>query len=256
MTGNQSFKFHKTVPVNTYDCDFLANWKPTAFVQAMSQAAADHAEGLGEGIQSIHEKGYYWVLSRLKVKFLKYPHPGDQVHLRTWPKTIQQKLFFIRDFELFDRSGEPVALATSAWLIIDARSRRLIPPAALEGINMPLSPDQSALDEALEKINLPEGGEIRLQQKAAYSAIDIVGHVNNTRYVEALCDSIDFSVHRGYVFDWMQINFDKEVRPEEEVVIKQSVLDEHGSKLGFLGFNLSRQTDAFKAVVGLRPRSA
>ena len=250
-----SFKFEKTFPVNTYDCDFEGRWKPTAFFQVMSESAANHADLLGVGYKAMLEAGYFWVLSRFKVRFLKYPHMGDLVHLKTWPKTIQQKLFYVRDFELFDQTDEPVALGSSAWLVLDANARRLVPPASLPGLTLPANPETFALDEPLEKLKIDDGGEVKVGQKASYSAIDLVGHVNNTRYIDLICDSVDFTHYQTREFDSLQINFDKEVRHGEEVEVRETLLQEDPMKLGFVGNNLSQQTRAFEAVVQLRPKT-
>ena len=250
----QAFKFQRTFSVNTYDCDFEGRWKPTAFFQVMSESAANHADLLGVGYKAMLEVGYFWVLSRFKVRFLKYPQMGDLVHLKTWPKTIQQKLFYVRDYELFDQSEEPVALATSAWLVLDAKSRRLVPPASLPGLKLPSNPEAFALDEPLEKLKMDEDGEVKIRQKASYSAIDLVGHVNNTRYIDLICDSVDIAHYQTQEFDSLQINFDKEVRLGEEVEVRETLLQEEPMQLGFVGNNLSRQTRAFEAVVQLRPK--
>ena len=251
----QAFKFQRTFSVNTYDCDFEGRWKPTAFFQVMSESAANHADLLGVGYKAMLEVGYFWVLSRFKVRFLKYPQMGDLVHLKTWPKTIQQKLFYVRDYELFDQSEEPVALATSAWLVLDAKSRRLVPPASLPGLKLPSNPEAFALDEPLEKLKMDEDGEVKIRQTASYSAIDLVGHVNNTRYIDLICDSVDIAHYQTQEFDSLQINFDKEVRLGEEVEVRETLLQEEPMQLGFVGNNLSRQTRAFEAVVQLRPKS-
>lgn len=250
-----SFKFEKTFPVNTYDCDFEGRWKPTAFFQVMSESAANHADLLGVGYKAMLGAGYFWVLSRFKVRFLKYPQMGDLVHLKTWPKTIQQKLFYVRDFELFDQTEEPVALGSSAWLVLDANARRLVPPASLPGLTLPANPETFALDEPLEKLKIDDGGEVKVGQKASYSAIDLVGHVNNTRYIDLICDSVDFAYYQTQEFDSLQINFDKEVRHGEEVEVRETLLRDEPMKLGFVGNNLSQQTRAFEAVVQLRPKT-
>lgn len=250
----QAFKFQRTFSVNTYDCDFEGRWKPTAFFQVMSESAANHADLLGVGYKAMLEVGYFWVLSRFKVRFLKYPQMGDLVHLKTWPKTIQQKLFYVRDYELFDQSEEPVALATSAWLVLDANARRLVPPASLPGLKLPSNPEAFALDEPLEKLKMDEDGEVKIRQTASYSAIDLVGHVNNTRYIDLICDSVDIAHYQTQEFDSLQINFDKEVRLGEEVEVRETLLQEEPMQLGFVGNNLSRQTRAFEAVVQLRPK--
>ena len=251
----QAFKFQRNFLVNTYDCDFENRWKPTAFFKTMSEIASNHADALGSGYKDLSKAGYFWVLSRFKVRFLKYPQLGDLIKINTWPKTIQQKLFYVRDYELFDQSKEPVALATSAWLVVNAESRRLVSPASLPGLKMPSNPEAFALDEPLEKLKIDENGEVKIRQKASYSAIDLVGHVNNTRYIDLICDSVDFAHYQTQEFDSLQINFDKEVRHGEEVEVRETLLKEDPMILGFVGNNLTKKTRAFEAVIQMRSKS-
>jgi acyl-ACP thioesterase len=249
----ENFKHIEALQVKMYECDFHGRWKPANFFRAIAEAAANHADKLGSGLQEMEAHGYYWVLSRLKIKFLRYPQQKEIVTIKTWPRMIAQKLFYLREFEILDKTENPLALATSAWLVIDTKSRRLVPPRRLQAMPMPSTPWGYALDEQLEKIVLPQGGVQCFSQKAAYSAIDQVGHVNNSRYVEAICDSFDYAVFDHYEIDWMQINYDKEVRPNSELVINMMESPDEANLFGFSGLNLTNQTKAFEAVVKLRP---
>jgi hypothetical protein len=71
--------------------------------------------------------------------------------------------------------------------------------------------------------------------------------------VEAICDSFDYTVFDHYEIDWMQINYDKEVRPNNELVVNMMESPDEANFFGFSGLNLTNQTKAFEAVVKLRP---
>ncbi len=249
---DETFKHIENVRVDMSECDFHGRWKPANIFRTLSEAAGNHADELDSGFKEMEAHGYYWVLSRMKVKFLSYPKGKDVVTVQTWPRMIGQKLFYIREFQIFDEQQNPLVLATSAWLVIDTKSRRLVPPRSVPNLPMATTPWAYALDEQLEKIVLPEGGVQRYSQKAAYSAIDQMGHVNNSRYVEAICDCFDYAVFDQYEIDWLQINYDKEVRPNDKLVVNMIESPEEENLFGFRGLNLTSQTKAFESIVKMR----
>ena len=234
--------------VNSYECDFHGLWKPAVIFQHLSEVAGRHASRLGVGFQTMFAQGFFWVLSRMKVRFLQFPHADEEVLIRSWPKTIQQKLFFVRDFEIVNDQSQPLVLATSAWLVISSTSRRMLPPQALH-FTLPGLPERHALKEALEKLSFDENREERLRFPATYSMVDLQGHVNNARYVEWICDAFPMEMFQTNSIDWLQINYEHEVRSGEEVAVfmKNSAEDKKLWQLS--GENLSAHTPAFTAQV-------
>ena len=247
MTAQPSL-YEKQVLIHAFECDFNQTWKPSAFFQHLTEIAGEHAEQLGFGFESMLAQHYFWILSRLKIQFHAYPKHGETVLVRTWPKTIQQKLFFIRDFEVLRLSGEKLAGASSAWLVIDSQNRRMIPSTRLT-FELPTLPDRNALDEPLEKIVLSEQTEERLQVKASYSDVDILGHVNNGRYVEWISNSFDFETYRRQRPASIQVNYDHEVRPSEHVSIRSAACNTNPHCQLLEGVNLDSGARAFEAQV-------
>ncbi|HOJ00896.1 MAG TPA: thioesterase [Anaerolineaceae bacterium] len=234
--------------VCTFECDFQRRWKPAAMFQHLTEAATSHSEQLGAGFDVMLSQNLFWVHSRMKLLFVAFPKAGDEIIIRTWPKTIQQKLFYIRDFEVLTSSGQPLALATSAWLVIDATRRRMIPPRSLD-IDLPSLPDKSGLDEPLEKLGLDDDGEERLRVRAGYSVVDMLGHVNNSRYIEWICDAFPMEMYERNTLDWIQINYDREVRPGEEVGLLVKEQAGENAVWQVVGNNHSNGTLAFEALL-------
>lgn len=254
MNNETKFKYIEKIRMSGNDCDFHGQWKPAAFFRAIGDVALHHSETIGAGVAEMTAHDCFWVFSRTKIKFLRYPSFDEQITVRTWARKIQQKIFYVREAELLDEENNFVALTTSAYLVVDMEHRSLVPASRLPWVNFNLNPDEYAIDEQLEKLVLPEGGEECYRQKIAYSAVDPNGHTNNSRYVEAICDCFDFDRYKTQEIDWMQINFDKEVRPKETIAISCVELPEQDMFYGLSGNNLSSQNRAFEALVKFRPR--
>jgi acyl-ACP thioesterase len=168
----------------------------------LQEIAGHHAGALGVGVEELFKKGLTWFLSRMRLLIDRSPRTGERIEVRTWPSGID-RLFALRDFVVTDGEGAPLASATSAWLVMDARSRK---PARIQSIWD--SPDTSAIPRALPggvpklspmKMRKPDnegsssGGQasgIRESRfPVMYSDIDVNLHVNNTSYVRWVIES-------------------------------------------------------------------
>lgn len=248
----QPYIYQTKIAVRSFECDINRRWKPASFFQHLTEAAGHHAEKLGCGFEGMYARNLFWVHSRMKIKFLRFPVDGETITITTWPKTIQQKLFFVRDYQIHAEDGEQLAAASSAWLVISATERRMVPPLST-GLDLPCIPDKAALDESLDRLSVGEGGEERLKLTANYSAIDMLGHVNNSRYVEWICDSFPVETYKDNQLDWMQINYDKEIRPGESVVVNRHQTDDNLAQWAVNGVNITNGTKAFEAIGRWKP---
>ena len=245
----------ETARARAYECDFRGCWKPAAFLQAMQEAAALHAADLGVGYEQLQAREMAWVLSRVKIRFLDQARLGETVVLRTWPRGVQQKLFFTREFEITAGDGRTLALATTGWVLIQPVRRRILASAVLSA-DLPLQ-DVPALDELLEKIAVPDGLPELGSFSAAYSAVDVMGHVNSARYLEWLADCFPFEEHQLRRLAWIQVNFANEVKPGERVLISAGPqgAPEDGTWLA-QGSILPAGTRAFDAAFAWSPLPA
>ncbi len=237
----------ETTAVRTCETDLNGRWKVGCFFQAMQDAATHHAASWGYDFQSLLAAGRVWILSRLRIRFDDFPSEGEAVTIRTWPRGISRRVFFLRDFE-FRGPGGMLAAATSAWVLIDPVSRHLLSPQALERA-VPGNDGLTALAGPLEKIHVPAELPERLTVVAGYSAVDTLGHVNNARYVEWACDSIPFDLYRRGRLQWLQVNYLSEVRPGERVSIRSG---EAEGAWRIYGQNLDRDQRAFEALATFR----
>jgi medium-chain acyl-[acyl-carrier-protein] hydrolase len=237
------------VTVKSYETDFQERWRPACVFQVMQDAATHHAAHLGFEYAAMLAQNRIWILSRVKVRFFDLPHVGAPVEIRTWPKGIQQKVFFMRDFVMTGPDGQPVAQATSAWILVNPVVRRMLLPQALP-IPVPDNGGLSAMDDVLERIHLPSGLPECLRVRAAYSTVDQLSHVNNARYVEWISDCFPFEQYASARLDWLQINYVNEVRPDETVSIAAAPCDPAPGGWAVQGTNLTSGLPAFEASLG------
>jgi acyl-ACP thioesterase len=247
------------IRIKSSETDFQQKWKPAYVLQALLEAAGNHANYHGFGFYGMLDQDIAWVLSRLKIRFYDLPTMNEPVIIQTWLKGIQQKIFFMRDFKLDRPDGRPVAVASYAWLMINLKTRRLLPPQAVN-MTFPYMNGMVALDEPLEKIGVPDDLPERMTVDANYSAIDVLGHVTSTRYVEWICDCFSLDEYRSRSLDWLQVNYVNESKPGERLAIAAgpvaSTADAtNPSNWLVKGTNLNSGQRAFEAALGWKASS-
>ncbi len=235
--------------VKTYETDFLGNWKLSSLLGELTEFASHHAAALGFSYDKMLENEMVWVLSRLKLRFFETPTFGTPLVVKTWPKGISQRLFFMRDFDLRTKDDRKVVAASFAWLLVNPRLRRILPPQSLAG-RVPDNGGQSALTEELEKLSLPEKLEPRFEVEARYSTIDLLGHANSARYVDWISDCFSLDDYRARRLDWLQLNFINETRPGERLAISAGPDEDDPTCWYVRGLNQATGLTAFESALG------
>jgi medium-chain acyl-[acyl-carrier-protein] hydrolase len=242
--------------VETQNVDFLGLWRPSRMLEHLIDTASRHAAILGYSYEDLVQQRIVWVLSRLNVHFYRRPGIGEQVSTRTWIKGIQQKLFFLRDFEMKDKAGEKVLAASFAWLLIDTGSRRILPASSMK-VTLPDPEGQNALTETLEKLNAPEGMPEAFVAPVTYGIVDILGHATSARYVDWIFDCFPLETYREKQVSQLRLNFVREILPGEQVSIRAARQDGAIPETWMIaGENLSTGERAFEAALSWKEISA
>ena len=217
----EGFKFFQDIFVPCYEVDSSCSLRATSFMDMAQEIAYWAAQGLGFGYDDLQVHRTAWVLSRMHFHFTKAPQWRDRVTLATWHKGAEG-LFYLRDFRLTSETGEELVACTSSWLVIDTGTRRLVRPETLKQI---LGSEgmvaESAIEEPAAKVLAPKDAEPELvfTRKVLYSDIDILGHTNNVRYMVWAMDALDYQLVTSRNVSDVEINFNKETLPGEEVEV-------------------------------------
>lgn len=234
--------------VKTSDTDFQKKMKVSNFFVWMQDVASTHAEHLGFGYDDLLCWELAWILSRKKVYFFDFPLMGEKVSVETWPKGIQQKLFFMREHRLTGSDGRVIALSTSAYILVSTKARKMLPPSALPR-QIYDNDGLSAVEEPLLKIAPAEELSECFSLTPGYSAVDIMEHVNNARYIEWISDCFSMEEHQAGRPKALQINFLNEVKPGETVTLFRGPRPADPNSWYITGVNQTNQSKAFEAEI-------
>lgn len=168
--------------VRGYETDPYGRLSVLCLCQYLQEAAANHAAALGVGLEALNGRNLTWMLSRLRLWVKQLPAAGRRLAVDTWPSG-GDRLFAFRDFAVSTDSGEPIADADSAWLVIDrARRRPLRIEPFLESLRTQERPP--LLAKPIPKLPAPDAGKNKRRFQVRYRDLDANRHVNNVTYVE------------------------------------------------------------------------
>lgn len=208
----------RSFPLRVSECDMSGHWRPGAMLVEMQEAAEAHCEALNCGRNALDGLNQAWVVARLELRILRYPVYGEELTLRTFHRPARHR-FFPRFCEVRTREGELIALSSGLWLVMDLQTRQ-----SVSGDRLPTQlPDNSDMPEVLP---LPKGIEALetsadvLLRTSAYTDLDANGHVNNTRYVDWLCDALGVETMREHPPERITIHFNSEILPERQVEMR------------------------------------
>lgn len=205
-------KFRQELCVPCYQTDRQGLLKPSGFMDMAQEIAYWAAEAMGFGYDSLHIHHTAWVMTRLHIQFLKPVCWRDGVTLFTWHKGYSGISFF-RDFLMRNAAGETAIAATSSWVVIDERSRRMVKPEELLQLMQVEQPDHAIVEPA-PKIILPKEMEPAGEHTVSCTEIDINGHTNNACYVVWAIGCLPAEATLQPVKD-LYVNFNKETTEGE-----------------------------------------
>lgn len=208
MDGTE-FTWKKEMEVPAFAADFRGKIKFYYLCDWLFDAASEHARSLGWGYGDLKKQKRYWVLSRLHVQMQHYPGMHEHITLETWPRGISGA-FALRDFRLSVRDAG-VCLATTAWLILDARNGRPVRINEFSEIH-DYDTGKYAIKEVPGKLPPVEDPDQSLQVPVRYSDLDVNDHVNSAKYIEWIQDSFDKKAYLNRQIGDFMINFLSEGR--------------------------------------------
>ena len=155
--------------------------KSSDLLRLLQDIAGEDATRRGGGQAVLLSHGCTWVLVKNRLAISRWPQPGEELTLTTWPMKGRFALY-PRCFELCDAAGETIIRVESIWAIMDVESRTML-RGEERGIEMEGVEDGRLRPQ--RRLAMPEGGEVFFLTPTA-EQIDGNGHMNNAAYFDAV----------------------------------------------------------------------
>ena len=207
-------KWRSEYRVDSHDLDYNGVARTSALMRFMQESANAQCRALGPSLESLRdEKGLAFLLSRFSAGFYTTVYPYDAIIAETWG--VESRGFsFHRCYRLW-RGDSVIAEAVAVWALVDIEGRR---PVRVTEYHPGFDYDEMLTLDTPPRIVFPSAVPLRLsgEHSVSYGETDRNMHLNNTRYSDMLCDTLDIKDQRIYR---MSFNFLNEAKLGETVKI-------------------------------------
>lgn len=191
----------------------LGNW--------LQEAAGRNAAALGFGESELLRYNLTWVLTRLVLRIARLPRAEEKLRIHTWPSTLDR--FGHRGYEVYDGHGNLIASGGSAWSVMNLADRSMgqLPEALIPCYPSDPRPCPPFACRVIPKLRFEQPA--RALVRVRKDDLDINGHVNNTRYLAWILESLPLtsipkqSESEPSIPRLVDITFRAECFPQEEL---------------------------------------
>ena len=224
MPVSQHFKSKHYKEWNVYfpQCYPNAYLKLQEMANFLQITASEHANLGGVGFSDLQEYKQSWVLNRMRIEIDEMPGWLNEIQVNTWVEELRGAKS-TRNFTI-ERDGKKLVGVSSLWAIFNTERRR--PDVlAINTDHIERFPELHATEKPNDRIALDIETSERFDYKVQFSDIDIVNHVNNTKYLEWCLNHVDPRIVLENQIKAIDLNFMREISLGEDVVIEKSTFD-------------------------------
>lgn len=209
--------------VKSTDCSMDFCLAPYVLLSDLQESADKGANDCGWGRDYINSQGFCWIVLRCELDIIRLPSWREKFTVRTWSEGCK-KLFWDREYEVFDSNGEVIAKGTSVWILANMNDHSPVFPSKLVGAsNFTPQRNLMALGHSCPKLKVPDINffekPVVLSKYGDYTELDHNHHVNNTRYVAWIYDALYKDGRSLTNVKNININYISEVKSGEKVDI-------------------------------------
>ena len=187
------------------------NFNIKSLISYLQEMACAHSTAVGYGLNDTERTNVAWLLLDWKVKMFSHPRFNEELTFKTWPRGFE-KFYSHRDFEVFDSSNNLVAIASSKWVLINAKTKRIgkINDTILNAYGIE---EKAVFDEPLdERPKVPDNLTLNFTYTIQRRDIDTNGHVNNIHYIDYALETLPEDIYNSNEFDNIEIHYKKEIK--------------------------------------------
>ncbi len=215
--------FEKKYTVDGALTDCFGKLKLSALLRFAQDVAGEHCKELSLDWDALAKKQMFWAVIRQKVQITRLPADGETITVQTWPMPTT-RVAYPRSTVAYDADGQELFRAISLWVLMDTNTRGMILPGK-SGVLVPGVVNGTELPAP--RALAPQGLASALVRQVRYLDLDINGHMNNTRYLDWVCDLLPSSFYQVHQPKELVICYNSEAL-EGQALAVQWELDPEG----------------------------
>lgn len=212
-------------------CDFRYRLGVTQAAGLFMDAATEHGELLGVGLDRIAEKDCFWLAVRAKYHFYRMPKALETVEITTWPAKVRFGL--VNRYYVMKRGEELLAEGRTEWAVFNRKLGKIDMNPDEIFTTMPYR-TETVCDGRMARINRDFTGAERLgTYKVSSADIDVGEHMDNINYIRAILSMYSTEQLAKMEIRDVEINYISQSMEGEELTIMRRETAE-GTQYGVL----------------------
>ena len=175
--------------VHYYYTDYKGELKPGYLARYMHESAYHALNAFGPSYKYLKENQRGFILSKISLRMRTPIYYDDQIRVITWAAEPGMAIFH-RYYQVYKRVGKSEILCAEAvtlWALVCSRTKQLLRSSDLPDYHGTTDPDK--LDfVSPRRIALPEEMNRTGTYKVEYTDLDENLHMNNSIYIDLICD--------------------------------------------------------------------
>ena len=178
--------FQENHTTRWHDTDAFRRVTLTQMLVYMQEASNHHMDSAGMSLDALRdEKGLAFILSKMRMSVYQPLYAFEDITVQTW--TCPGRTFSTERFYRIKRGDDIIADAMSTWALVDIEKK--LPVAVAES---GLVFEDEEAPELCVPLRFKKPRELEMtslgKRRIVYSDLDYNMHMNNTKYVNMLCD--------------------------------------------------------------------
>ncbi|MDL2215877.1 hypothetical protein LJB77_02315 [Ruminococcaceae bacterium OttesenSCG-928-N02] len=214
----------------SYDCTPAQTLSLAAAFRYCQELSDGHCALLGLDFDALMKMNCVYLLSKMSLTFYKPLTLRQVFKAQTYPRSLE-RLQHLRDSVFENEAGELAFTCTSAWVMVNPQTHRLLRPKEFPQMPLTLVPEGALGTERFGRITPPQDMPLVGTRPVYYSDIDVNGHLNNCVYAQYIQDYMPAELQNTPIEE-VDIHFKREAMQGEEISF---FVKQEGDKVYFLG---------------------
>ena len=217
---NKIFEEKRYIEID--DCDLNFNMKISEMIKIAEQTSMHHATKFNLGKAETFDKGFGWIVSRIKLDIKKFPTYGETLTIKTKAFPVLKTLY-PRKVYFFNSKKEELVSITMLWHLLDYKNGTLTELPSKENYYVD---EEFSLSDFPRSIKIEnENFEYVASKVVTYMDMDFNKHLNNIKYIEYSLGKEPSSFNGTSKIKSVIFQFVEQVKENEEIIFLKQKQD-------------------------------
>ncbi|MFK8104427.1 MAG: acyl-[acyl-carrier-protein] thioesterase [Saprospiraceae bacterium] len=189
MALHPNFYFRGNYSIRSLEVDQKQQLTIPALIKLMQETSMQNVISMNVSYWDLIKENVSWVLMRMHIKIKQLPMMNQEVKIFTHPSGFE-RFFTYRDFKVYDQNEALLAQASSTWLLLNTKERKMSKlPQFILDYEMP--EEDECLPRRKTKLPKFERVDQQLDFRVNWYDLDFNAHLNNVLYIQWMLEVLD-----------------------------------------------------------------